>query len=239
MPALVHDIFRFLRAVSLRHLVQGVAVVCAAAILNFFVAWVCIAINSNTPSRKGPFLNPRDDRYVVFISSGIGFQHVRESLLETAICEMAGEFPGPYEQNVWWRELPTEFNVGNEFCRAGWPNLSLHAWREADIAGFDPGASLSPPTTARWGVAVSRPSQSAQPVHRMSITLPLRPDWGGFVFNTLLYCPVCLACWALLGLLRSWRRMSRRKLHACAECGYPRGGSNTCTECGAHHGSSG
>lgn len=64
------------------------------------------------------------------------------------------------------------------------------------------------------------------------ILLPLRPVWPGFAVNTLVFA---LAMWIPFVFIylrnQHWRRWKR----ACQRCGYPRGRSDVCTECGQRH----
>jgi hypothetical protein len=60
--------------------------------------------------------------------------------------------------------------------------------------------------------------------------LPLKPLWPGFAINTLLYAAVA---WLLLFAPFALRRAARRRRNLCERCGYPRGVSDICSECGA------
>ena len=60
--------------------------------------------------------------------------------------------------------------------------------------------------------------------------LPYQPLWAGFTLNLLLYAVLAwLALFAPFALLRGLRRRGNR----CERCGYPRGPSDRCSECGA------
>jgi len=60
--------------------------------------------------------------------------------------------------------------------------------------------------------------------------LPLYPLWPGFAVNTLFYTGVL---WMLFAGPFALRRMIRRRRGRCAQCAYPIGTSEVCTECGA------
>jgi hypothetical protein len=59
--------------------------------------------------------------------------------------------------------------------------------------------------------------------------LPIGPVWPGFAINTFFYAAILWLLFAAPGRVRRWRR-SRRGL--CANCAYPVGASDVCTECG-------
>ena len=59
--------------------------------------------------------------------------------------------------------------------------------------------------------------------------LPLRPLWFGFAGNALLYAAVL---WLVFFAPFQLRRSIRRRRNLCPACGYPRGTSPVCTECG-------
>jgi hypothetical protein len=60
--------------------------------------------------------------------------------------------------------------------------------------------------------------------------VPLLPCWPGFAINTLLYAALL---WLLLFAPFALRRAIRRRRNRCEHCGYPRGASTVCSECGA------
>jgi hypothetical protein len=106
----------------------------------------------------------------------------------------------------------------------GWPFLSLSATFAA--------ATLSPSFAwdSRYGVEIRPPAHAANVYDASGRTLPLRPIWGGFVANTLLYAATI---WLVSRVPAAWRRRIRRARGLCANCGYPPGNSAVCTECGS------
>lgn len=59
--------------------------------------------------------------------------------------------------------------------------------------------------------------------------LPVLPVWGAFAASSATYAVPVAAIWVAVLSLRA-RRRSRKDL--CVACGYPRGASPVCTECG-------
>ncbi|XVJ58389.1 MAG: hypothetical protein HEQ23_02915 [Tepidisphaera sp.] len=58
---------------------------------------------------------------------------------------------------------------------------------------------------------------------------PVLPVWGAFAASTVLYAVPAGVLWFFAVGFRAWRR-TRKGL--CVACGYPRGASAVCTECG-------
>ena len=97
---------------------------------------------------------------------------------------------------------------------AGWPVHSLRrSFKYSEPRTMESG--LSPPPWMPW----------VQPGRRR---LPLLPIWPGFAVNTLLYAGILYLPFAPFAL----RRFIRRRRGLCLRCGYPRGASAVCTECG-------
>jgi len=110
---------------------------------------------------------------------------------------------------------------------AGLPRQSLGgvAWRPRLGAAFN---SFEANWTSRslWINGIG-------PVGAYSATiLPLRPIWPGFAINTLFYAGML---WMLCCGPFALRRMIRRRRGQCAQCAYPIGTSEICTECGTPH----
>ena len=60
--------------------------------------------------------------------------------------------------------------------------------------------------------------------------IPLRPIWPGFAVNTLVYAVLVVVVWFAVRAGYQYLTRSRRGL--CPKCGYPRGESAVCSECG-------
>jgi hypothetical protein len=118
-------------------------------------------------------------------------------------------------RNDWGRlhaGITTE-DTGYEDAR-GWPWLAL--WCGIDRGGawrVEGGLLLTPKAARIDGVR----------------TLPLRPLWGGFVLNALVYGCVTASLHAA-GV--GWVRHRRRRAGRCARCGYDVAGLERCPECG-------
>jgi len=100
----------------------------------------------------------------------------------------------------------------------GWPWLSMagHLQLREDWEMIE---------ESHWAIPLDTP----KPLFLGGRFLPLRPLWPGFVVNTILYAVVLWMALAGSVALRRWRRIGRKR---CPACGYPRGTSPVCTECG-------
>lgn len=113
--------------------------------------------------------------------------------------------------------------------RAGWPFLAMAWWdyrspeaavpaptgiEEAWQQGVDIGLASIPGPAGRFGVARK---------------IPIRPLWGGFLLNSMVYAFV-----AVIGVrgAAALRRARRRKRGLCERCAYPVSDLAACPECG-------
>jgi len=107
--------------------------------------------------------------------------------------------------------------------RAGWPMQALTCTqRQANPDGV----TRSSATDRQWMMQVRMSGDLA------GRTLPFKPLWPGFAINTLLYSALA---WLVLFAPFAFRRSVRRRRNRCECCGYPRGVSPVCSECGAAH----
>jgi len=127
--------------------------------------------------------------------------------------------------------------------RSGWPLLALHglrdwpadSWRTSTVPATA-GERPVEPYQYRWlwriGSIDSNPAMRGRAPLAPRFLLPLQPLWPGFAINTLLYSALA---WLVLFAPFAFRRAVRRRRNRCECCGYPRGVSPVCSECGAAH----
>jgi hypothetical protein len=60
--------------------------------------------------------------------------------------------------------------------------------------------------------------------------LPYGPLWSGLIVNTIFYAAIV---WLMIRSPIETRRRWRELRGRCGACGYPRGESTVCTECGS------
>lgn len=125
---------------------------------------------------------------------------------------------------------------------AGWPFRCLfyEQHRTALNASWASVAPFAPPTSWREGLTIpqwipwcsrERPGWANLNAIPEVCYLPVRPLWNGFVGNLLFYT---VLLWSLSLAAGALSRLWRRHRRLCELCGYPRGTSPVCTECGAH-----
>lgn len=104
-------------------------------------------------------------------------------------------------------------------CQAGWPLRCAMARCSGENAGTAP---LPPRCGLSAGLAIS----AADPTRRLGVL----PVWPGSAVNSVLYGGLL---WLLAASVREVRHRRRARLGQCQRCGYPKGVSSVCTECGA------
>lgn len=121
----------------------------------------------------------------------------------------------------------TQYSITS--VRSGWPLLAMQS--RTIVVRHNTGAEHIDRTPA-----IPLPFWLRQYVdgisegYGLTRVLPLAPVWPAFLASTLLYA---LAFWIVLRLPRALRTFIRLRRGHCTQCGYPRGSSDVCTECGA------
>ena len=100
-------------------------------------------------------------------------------------------------------------------CKAGWPMYSLDGSRFMTSSGLEQSFLLVVPGSFSDIVEYHY--------------LPLKPLWLGFVINTGFFGGIL---WLLICGPFVLRRHRRHKRNQCVACGYPKGESDICSECG-------
>ena len=160
-----------------------------------------------------------DDHLAVGVERRIGLERRAATTIrywEAMTTAMSQEWTGP-EQGMFDLRI-----------RAGWPLRALEGSRT------EPGSTPADRFRYRWlwriGSMEANPYQRGQLPLIPRFLLPLKPLWPGFAINTLMYAALV---WLLLFAPLALRRAVRRRRNRCECCGYPRGTSSVCSECGA------
>ena len=106
----------------------------------------------------------------------------------------------------------------------GWPLHSM--WSGLKVSNMQ---GRTPPSIKTLGIALDPEMMADYNDHENLRLLPLRPLPLGFMVNTLLYATVL---WLLIPGPFALRRLIRVKRGCCPTCGYPKGESAICSECG-------
>ncbi len=162
------------------------------------------------------------------------------------------------EQTRWWRancpegvvDTPDEVHVTHDM---GYEAVAMSAQSQAVAAGSDvirvsAGWPLISMTGEHWSV-MQCTGDHVFPIGQVAVVprglwvfrrptghgydqiyhIPLEPIWGGFLLNAIGYG---LAIWLCVAIPAFFTRWHRTRWHRCIACGYPRGTSPVCTECG-------
>ena len=198
------------------------------AILNVAVAWGCVAAGRRARRTYVVYRNPRNGEVPVLgVEATFGFEiacGINDWWMLYATDDGSDQ-PAAYLGRAWWPERGVEYGFSTH-AAAGWPMLSL---REC-VSNFP--NPLVPVADLNSGVATPPASSPVEVVSdRIGIPalLSLRPIVPGFVIDTLLYSGAIVI--VLLGG-STLQQLVRRRRSLCAHCGYPRGTSPVCTECG-------
>lgn len=207
------------------------------AIMNIAVAWGISLLHGEAAEYWRPYHNPGDENpLVVFVTRRFGQEIISG-------CERSGTLLGRHPEDVrtysggtWWpRESVSRSSSRRSYAIAsGWPMLSMKAWRATTImdTGVD---ALQYDALYHGGIHINRdvfgrtPKPGSDVMNTVAVLLPMSPIWAGMVGNTVINAA---AFAVLLTICDKGRRAWRVRLHRCPTCGYLRGTSPVCTECG-------
>ena len=127
-----------------------------------------------------------------------------------------------YAGEPWWPRRATTFEDGDYAIRSGWPLPCVSAERRTFLVWVgDEGEWRE---SRIWGLGWRDPKSNGT-----SVTLPLRPIWGGLVFDTFFYGGLLFAVRCGIRRVGGRRRLCQG---FCPECTYPLMPSGLCPECG-------
>jgi hypothetical protein len=138
-------------------------------------------------------------------------------------------WPTFHEEN-WGVTVRTTYPGDMKLQRTSGPYIIVHVecgwpWRCLAARSFYmPGGWRDQDAVIKLPLRRSASGRFVQP------ELPLRFIWTGFALNSIVFALVIAAPIVLPLWLRRWHRMRKNR---CARCGYPRGESDVCTECGS------
>lgn len=220
------------------------------AMVNVAVAWGCAAIHANqldAPFRFEQFkwfeTNSAGERGHIDVISRSGFEAVRDGYFlelimvnEERFFDDEERFPSrraqPHTGPIWWDTKRATRLQDKQFA-TGWPALALRAQRGTVWDSHPPDwATLPGPQVfePQWFGAIDLSRWTRAPAPLADAVLPLRVIPVGFALNTMFYGGLLLL---LATAITAARSALRRRRNLCPACGYPRGTSPVCTECGA------
>lgn len=210
----------------LRHAKRFFGFLALGAFLSTLVAWICVYTASRYFGVTNYYHNPAHaDPAVIEIVRGVGCETVSGiGRPGTFLSRRANEVK-VYPESIWWPSEAVTFDQSFFALRSGWPCRSLLAWRTVEsfeVAGELVFENVDHAAASFQYLKRARPFDSA-------LILPLKPQWPGFVFNTVFYAAVC---YGVMRLVRFTLKSKRSQKGLCNECGYLTGLSSRCPECG-------
>ncbi len=209
------------------------------AVINVLVAWgIALAVNPLDGEHGGALRPTAGYQWDVSTTSNFGtlFLNSRRHDTRTGVTNTIPEDSIPS-----WSEFDIpldEYRTAEGWIESrstvarGWPMLSLRYY--SDFLRSPDGELINRQNqwSIRWPCGQWKlyplGDRTRQPLTH-DIYIPLLPIWTGFAVNALVFA---VPLWALLfgcAGMRRWRRL-RRGL--CERCGYQRGDSELCSECG-------
>jgi hypothetical protein len=189
------------------------------SVVNVAVAWVC-ALDTSAESDERWLDQASQLPWLRRIEANFGLRLGEMSAYKGSVMRIItirGRAVAPH--------APTEHGV-LQACEAGWPMLSLAGCK---LAWLRP-ESRNDVQVARYFGAFGVSETNVRIFENSAGVLPVQPIWRGFAINTVLYAATA---WLVIAGPFALRRVMRPRRGLCSECGYPRGSSAVCTECGA------
>lgn len=197
------------------------------AMVNVAVAWVIVLANDDVlkPAPVATQLPNQVSRTQLSVGPRFGYQLVsdygRGPLGFLGSAQL-------YNGRVWWSNPQCNGPEFWDHVGAGWPMLALSASRHTvlDLEGRE---VVDRVIRLHGGVALHQDRDDPTAESRTPRLLPLRPLWLGFILNSLAYATGLGTIVHGPTTVRSFLLGRRGE---CPACGYPRGSSPVCTECG-------
>lgn len=195
------------------------------AVVNVAVAWGC-AIVRGDPSAGSRRMRYQGQGYRTFIDAATGFGCAFVIEYSPRVNGHAYSAPPIYSDRTWWEPNATTKMAAIAHIGCGWPMLALSARVRPTpaSAGAEQRSIVIEDGFVLGAKALNPPRDETLP-----IILPYQPIWFGFAVNTGGFGGVLLAIFVVPGAIR---RLVRRRQRRCPACGYPRGSSAVCSECG-------
>ncbi|MCC6910228.1 MAG: hypothetical protein IT430_20030 [Phycisphaerales bacterium] len=186
------------------------------AIVNVAVAWGCALLHGPATGRY--VHDPREERRVLWINRRFGHMTVSGFERSGSLLYQDPDSVKQYRGDVWWR-TDDVFPIGWSFAIAsGWPRLSM----TGRVLLID---DLKSVDEVQWVIQL----EDKMPLPDAGQFLPLRPYWPGLASNTVFFA---MLTWMITAVRIALRNRWRTERSQCPACGYPRGTSRVCTECG-------
>lgn len=223
----------------MKHLRRIVICLLLGSVINVLVAWgIALAVNP-LDGEHWSASGPKDGyHWAVATTSNVGtlMLHSRRDFIGTGIT-----YETPEEILPHWSDFDkplANYQAESEWIEIrstvarGWPLFALRYSGDflksptEELINTDKQWGFRWP----WGQWKLYPfGNRTKPPLTQDIYLPVRPIWSGFAMNTLFYAALLWLPFVGAGMLRQARR---RRRGLCERCGYPRGETDVCSECG-------
>lgn len=198
------------------------------AVVNVALAWGCVCWHGDVTDGGWIYRCEKDGRRgLIELRTKAGYEYVR-NLGGRGFHSYVRTFP-IFDGLKWWPGPPGAPGDYSAHLACGWPELSLGMSMSRDIE-IASAAGQTESIIFTGGVVCEPDNLATLKPGTIPMMLPYRPLWGGFAANTLLFASVLAIVVFGPGMLR---RTDRREQGLCESCGYPRGNSEVCAECGA------
>jgi hypothetical protein len=206
----------------------GVGVVVNVGVAWSFAAWVPVPVP--LPARADDAFTPGlKEKYVAF--RGQGFEYVTWRSVSRSDLQFYGskaEQRAPAWTVLASRAPYAESSVFEQ--GSGWPALSMRSCFVISRSALSDEIIFQPPWAAiHCGSRKVGPGWTFGHVRE----LPVLPIWRGLVVNTVVYAAVAMGVMVGPGWVVRGRR---RRRGLCVWCGYAKGDSEVCSECGKGRG---
>lgn len=194
------------------------------------VAWTCVYSQVGEDRPPQYFRFERDGRRsLLIVMSRLGTEYVVKPGSQGAASVYVPTRYKFYERKPWW---PVDAGVSTAWVGhvgGGWPRLALSAAiRPSQQHGSDD-RQESGMYDIEYGLRWRADMPNGPAAGHIPTILPYRIIWPGFLLDTVVYASVIgVSISAYKAMRHVWRAGRGR----CVHCGYPRGVSATCSECG-------
>lgn len=195
----------------------GIVVICLSFWMSLFAAW-----GFDLARQELVFL-PR--HYQVFNDLGTFETNVQQ--LDLPLDVAWESFLATVNLSLGYQEWRASLSKGKE--NGGQTNIAA----ERGVALGWPAFSIRGDYFGSWSDAANNPFPSEARMSHLFQLMALPVWWPGFLINWFLYALLLIAAVRGPGMIRRFVRVRRNR---CVACGYPRGTSAVCSECGADSG---
>ncbi len=195
------------------------------------VAAICISHGTVVREYDERLLLAPSHTSILYVTTRLGYQCINELRVEPESPPIPLSPIKRYDDTVWWTSSFPEPSGWITHIGIGWPLISMRAYVTRDYDSLPAAGAIGRPYYSLHSGVLLTVSTSRTPwIDTIPQVLPYRPVWPGMIVDSTVFA-------ALIGLVHTvWlasRRARRRRRNECEQCGYSRGESCVCSECGS------